>query len=83
MSRHTRIDYAAVNARDVTLYTFSDPAVGRAWVRNNAALHDGLHLREVTITTTSRRMYAPPGAAVRRNDFRVPRQPFTFPQVPA
>lgn len=72
MSRQTRIDYAAVNARDVTLHTFSDPAVGRAWVRANAAIHPGLHLREVTITTTSRRMYAPPSAVVRRNDFRIP-----------
>lgn len=72
MSRETRTDYAAVNARGVTLHTFSDPAVGRAWVRNHAALHTGLHLREVTITTTSRRMYAPPSAVVRRNDFAIP-----------
>lgn len=72
MSRQTRIDYAAVNARGVTLYTFSDPAVGRAWVRANAALHNGLHLREVTITTTSRRMYAPPSSVARRSDFRIP-----------
>lgn len=72
MSRDTRTDYAAVNARGVTLYTFSDPAVGRAWVRNNAALHTGLHLREVTITTTSRRLYAPSAASARRNDFSIP-----------
>lgn len=72
MSRQTRIDYAAVNARDVTLHTFSDPAKGRAWVRDNAALHTGLHLREVTITTISRRVYAPPSVRRQRDEFAIP-----------
>lgn len=72
MGRTVTTDYAAVNARDVTLHTFSDPVIGRAWVRDNAALHNGLHLREVTVTTTSRRMYAPPAAVRRRADLSIP-----------
>lgn len=75
MTPAVRTDYAAVNVRGVTLCTFNDVAKGRAWVRQNAVLHDGLHLREVTITTKSRRIYAAPAAAVRRNDFRFPSSP--------
>lgn len=70
MTRVVRTDFQAVNGRGVVLFTFSDPAVGRAWVRANAALHDGLVLEEIAIT--ARRVYRPPTAAVRRNDFRVP-----------
>jgi hypothetical protein len=70
MSRVVRTDFQAVNSRNVVLFTFSDPAVGRAWVRANAALHDGLVLEEVSLV--ARRVYRPPAAAVRRNDFRVP-----------
>jgi len=70
MSRTIRTDFQAVNSRRVVLYTFSDPVVGRAWVRENAALHDGLVLEEVSLV--ARRVYRPPAAAVRRNDFRVP-----------
>ncbi|MFC0633253.1 hypothetical protein [Brevundimonas balnearis] len=47
---HLRTDYAAVNARGVKLYTFSDREAGKAWVRENAYRHDGLHLRRITIT---------------------------------
>ena len=72
MRRQTNIDYAAVNARDVILHTFSDAAKGRAWVRDNAALHTGLHLREVTVTTISRRVYAPPAVRRQRDDFAIP-----------
>ena len=70
MARVVRVDYAAVNSRGVVLFTFSDPAVGRAWVRANAALHDGLVLEEIAIT--ARRVYRPPSAAVRRHDLTVP-----------
>lgn len=72
MSRQTRIDYAAVNARDVTLHTFSDPVVGRAWVRANAAIHPGLHLREVTVTITSRRIFSVPASVRRAADLSIP-----------
>lgn len=70
MSRIVRTDYAAVNGLGVKLYTFNDIAKGRAWVRDNAAVHVGLHLVEVAIT--ERRVYRPPAAAVRRNDFAIP-----------
>lgn len=70
--RQTRIDYAAVNARDVTLHTFSDPAVGRAWVRANAGIHPGLHLREVTVTTTSRRIFTVPVSVRHAADLSIP-----------
>jgi len=70
MGRVIRTDFAAVNGKGVTLCAFNDAAKGRAWVRDNAALHDGLVLEEIAIT--ARRVYRPPAAAVRRNDFRVP-----------
>lgn len=60
MNRSTRIDFAAVNGRGVTLYTFNDAAKARAWARDNCHLHDGLHVREVTVTTISRKLYTPP-----------------------
>ena len=70
MGRLIRVDFQAVNSRGVVLFTFSDPAVGRAWVRNNAALHDGLVLEEIALT--ARRVYRPPTAAVRRHDLTIP-----------
>ena len=45
-----RIDYEAVNARGVVLSTFSDLAMARAFVRDRACVHDGLHVVEVTVT---------------------------------
>lgn len=70
MTRTIRTDYAAVNGKGVTLYTFSDAAKGRAWVRDNAALHDGLILEEVQLV--ARRVYRAPRTAARRNDFSIP-----------
>lgn len=74
MTRVLRTDYAAVNAMGVTLYTFNDIAKGRAWVRDNAALHDGLVLEEISVV--ARRVYRPPSAAVRARrgapDFVIP-----------
>lgn len=55
----TSTDFQAVNARGVTLATFGDVALARAWVKRNAALHDGLHVEEVTTTVTRRRTYVP------------------------
>lgn len=52
-----RTDYVAVNSRGVKLYTFNDAAKARAWVRSNAALHDGLHLQEVSLV--ARKIYTP------------------------
>lgn len=70
MTRAVRTDYAAVNAKGVTLYTFNDAAAGRAWVRERAALHEGLHLREVTYIQHSRRVYRPP--VVKPDPFAIP-----------
>lgn len=70
MARLVRTDWQAVNGKGVVLYTFNDVAKGRAWVRDNAALHDGLILEEVSVT--ARRVYRAPAAAVRRSDFRIP-----------
>lgn len=72
MQRIVRVDYAAVNAKGVTLYTFSDAAKGRAWVRENACLHDGLTLEEVSLT--ARRIYRP-RVVSRARDFRIPTMP--------
>lgn len=70
MGRVVRTDWQAVNSKGIVLFTFSDIARGRAWVRDNASLHDGLVLEEVSLV--ARRVYRPPAAAVRRNDFRIP-----------
>ena len=60
MNRSTMTDYVAFNSRGVKLRTFSDITCGRKWVRENAVLHDGLHLREVVVTTHSRKIFTPP-----------------------
>ncbi len=52
-----RTDWQAVNAHGVVLYSFNDFEIGRDWVKRNAALHDGLELREVALV--SRRVYRP------------------------
>lgn len=70
MGRVVRTDWQAVNGKGVVLYTFNDVAKGRAWVRDNAALHDGLILEEVQLV--ARRVYRAPSAAARRNDFSIP-----------
>ncbi|CAN7173168.1 hypothetical protein [Brevundimonas sp. LjRoot202] len=74
MNRSTRIDYAAVNARGVILRTFNDAAKGRAWVRENAALHADLHLQELTTVQIARRIYRPAPAAIRRHDLSFPHE---------
>jgi hypothetical protein len=45
----TTSGYEAVNARGVILCTFSELDLARAWVRERAAEHSGLHLVEVTV----------------------------------
>jgi hypothetical protein len=52
-----RTDYAAFNARGVQVRTFNDLPHARAWVRNNAVLHEGLHLQEVSLV--ARKIYTP------------------------
>lgn len=73
MHRVIRTDYAARNARGVTLMTFGDIAQGRAWVRDNASLHDGLVLEELTIM--ARRVYRPRPAPARPSPFSIPAMP--------
>lgn len=68
--RIVRQDFQAVNGCGVTLRTFNDPAKGRAWVRENAALHEGLVLEEVALT--ARRIYRPPSISRRRFDLAIP-----------
>jgi hypothetical protein len=73
MTRTIRTDYAAVNGLGVKLYTFNDASKGRAWVRDNAAIHTGLHLVEVALT--ERRIYRPPSIRPRHDDFAIPACP--------
>lgn len=63
-----RTDYGAFNRRGVQVRSFDDPARARAWVRNNAVFHDGLHLQEVQVT--ARKIYTPRPA--RFVDFSIP-----------
>lgn len=72
MTRVLRTDFAAVNGAGVTVRTFNDAAFGRAWVRDNAFLHDGLTLEEVQIT--ARRVYRPRTIS-RARDFAIPAIP--------
>lgn len=55
----TTVDYEAVNARGVTLATFGDADLARAWVRENCATHPGVRVEEVIVTTVRRRLYQP------------------------
>lgn len=73
MSRVLRTDYAAVNALGVTIYTFNDLAKGRAWVRQNASLHIGLHLQEIALV--ARKVYRPPSPRFRADAFAIPAMP--------
>ncbi|MFN4296760.1 MAG: hypothetical protein ACK4FB_07940 [Brevundimonas sp.] len=71
MTRVLRTDYQAVNAAGVTLRTFDRQDAARAWVKDNAMLHDGLYLEEVTIM--ARRVYRPRATPTRRDfDFSIP-----------
>lgn len=69
MIRTVRTDFAAVNGKGVTLYTFNDLQSARAWARDNAARHDGLRIEQVTLVAAT--VYTP-----RRSrpapDFRIP-----------
>lgn len=69
--RTVRIDYAAVNARGVSVRTFQDRDIGKTWVRENAYLHDGLQLE--VHETTARRVYKPRLAP--RHSFAIPPMP--------
>lgn len=71
MIRTVRTDWQAVNALGVTVRTFDREDVARAWVKDNALLHDGLYLEEVTIM--ARRVYRP--RVPRAFDFSIPRMP--------
>lgn len=75
MTRTTRIDWIAVNARGVAVRSFSDRASGRAWVKDNALLHDGLVLDRVEYTEARYRDYRP--RLMRRAD------PFAIPAMGA
>lgn len=57
MTRVLRTDYAAKNARGVTLYTFGDLASARRWARANLHRHAGVYVEAVEIT--ARRVYTP------------------------
>lgn len=70
MMRTVRTDYQAINAMGRVLYTFGDEASARAWAKDNAHLHDGLQVEELTIT--ARAIYTP-RVARRRPDFSIPR----------
>lgn len=68
--RTVRTDYQAINGLGRVLYTFSDPVIAKAWAKDNAHLHDGLKVEELTIT--ARAIYTP-RTARRRPDFSIPR----------
>lgn len=68
MTRTLRTDYAAVNSHNVTLRTFNDLPRARAWVRDNASLHAGLHLQEVSLV--ARKIYTPRHRPA--SDFSIP-----------
>lgn len=69
MQRLLRTDFAAVNGKGVTVRTFDDERRAKAWVRDNACLHDGLTLERHDIT--ARRIYRPRVISTAR-DFSIP-----------
>lgn len=72
MTRTLRTDFAAVNAKGVTVRTFDDERRAKTWVRENALLHDGLTLERVKIV--AERIYRP-RVANRARDFAIPAMP--------
>lgn len=44
---HRREDYEAVNGRGVLIRTFDTLTLARSWMRQNAHLHEGLHIDAV------------------------------------
>jgi hypothetical protein len=58
----TTYDFEAVNAAGVTVATFNHLDVARRWVRENAALHDGLRVECVTRTVRRQVVYRPRGS---------------------
>ena len=67
--RTLRTDYAAVNGRNVTVYSFGDLPTAKAWAKDNAHLHDGLRIERVTLSADT--VYTP-RVARRRPDFSIP-----------
>lgn len=55
----TRFDFNAVNARGVVVRSFSTLDLARAWVREHAADHAGLHAVCVTTTIRAEVVYRP------------------------
>lgn len=51
------ITFEARNTRGLTVRTFGDLDLARSWVRENACLHDGLCVEEVSVIR--RRVYTP------------------------
>lgn len=41
--------FNAVNYRGVKVRSFNDEKRARAWVKSNASVHEGLHLRKVRV----------------------------------
>lgn len=72
MTRTIRTDFAAVNGKGVTVRTFDDERRAKAWVRDNACLHDGLRLERHQIT--AERIYQPRQIS-RARDFAIPAMP--------
>ena len=54
-----RTDYQAVNAVGTVLRTFGALKDAQAWAKANAETFPGVQIDEVTVTTTSRRVYRP------------------------
>jgi len=52
-------DLQAINGRGLLIRTFGDRKIARRWVVQNAALHDGLRLEEVTVSVVRRRLFTP------------------------
>ena len=70
-----RTDWRAVNARGRTVHTFSDRDLGRAWVRANADLHDGLKLECVELIEARRTDYRPRTSRRRADPLAIPAMP--------
>lgn len=78
--RTIRTDFQAVNAVGRVVYTFGDRDSARAWAKDNAHLHDGLHIERVEIV--AHREYTP-RVVRRRPDFAIPQWGAVSPVVSA
>jgi len=59
MNSTTRTDYLVCNRLGVVLFTSDDRAIAIRAAKEREAIHSGVHVEELTVTTTRRKVWSP------------------------